>query len=89
MAELPDGDQRHLAPGSIRWSLARQMRLVAAMTADATGQVPGQYAALLAGVPVVLSRGDVAGFVPQDRQPANLAEHDLWVLRGDHELTPR
>ena len=83
---LETGDAAHLAWGSVRWSMARQMRLVASMTADATGQVPGQYAAVLSGEDVLLTRDQVASFCPPDKRPANLDRHALWVLAGDDTL---
>jgi hypothetical protein len=47
-----------------------------------------QYAALLAGADVTLTAEQVAGFVPEDKRPADLDKHDVWVLRGD-ALEPR
>jgi hypothetical protein len=82
---LETGDQKHLTWGSTRWSIARQMRLVADA---AEGPLHGQYAALLAGVDVALTREQVAGLVPPNKRPANLAEHKGWVLRGDDALVP-
>jgi hypothetical protein len=83
---LEPGDQRHLTWGSIRWSIARQMRLVAA---SGEGPAHPQYAALLAGADVTLTREQLAGFVPGDRQPADLDAHPFWVLSGDDDLLPR
>jgi hypothetical protein len=83
---LEAGDQAHLTPASVRWSVARTMRLVASMAAEVGGDTR-QYAALLAGVPVVMSRDDVRSFVPPDRRPANLDAWPLWLLRGDDRLT--
>jgi hypothetical protein len=80
---LEPGDQAHLTWGSVRWSVARQMRLAAEMAGDPSGQ----YAAVLSGIDVVLTREQVAGFVPPSRRPLELDEHDLWVLSGDDELT--
>jgi hypothetical protein len=84
-APLEHGDQAHLTWGSIRWSLCRQMRLAADMAGDPTGQ----YAALLAGSDVALTREQVMGFVPYNRWPANVDDHDVWVLSGDDTLKPR
>jgi hypothetical protein len=78
------GDQKHLTWGSIRWSVARQMRLAVEMVGDRTGQ----YAAILAGSDVLLTREQVAGLVPPNKRPANLAEHEGWVLSGDDTLKP-
>jgi hypothetical protein len=80
---LEHGDQAHLVWGSIRWSIARSMRLLA----DACGG-SRQYEALLAGADVELTREQVAGFLSPSRQPADLGEHPAWVLSGDDELTP-
>jgi hypothetical protein len=82
---LEHGDQAHLTWGSIRWSVARQMRLVA----DMAGDPSGQYAAILSGADVALTREQVASFVPESRRPANLAEHEVWILAGDDTLRPR
>ncbi len=76
------GDQRHLTWGSIRWSVARQMRLGVQMNGDPSGQ----YRALLAGADVVLTREQVAGLVPENRRPASLDRWPLWLLRGDDDL---
>jgi hypothetical protein len=83
---LEAGDQAHLTEGTLRWSIARQMRLAASVTLDATGRVPPEYVRLLAGVPVVLTREQVASFVPPDRRPPTLDRHALWVLEGDDRL---
>jgi len=85
-APLEAGDQAHLTEGTLRWSIARQMRLGASMTAEATGTVPPEYVRLLAGVPVVLTRDQVRSFVPPDRRPATLERWPLWVLEGDDRL---
>jgi len=77
------GDQRHLVWGSIRWSIAKQMRLVATM-----GGVSRQYSAILAGHDVVLTREQVTSFVPEARRPAELAEHAHWTLSGNDTLAP-
>lgn len=81
---LEPGDQAHLPWGSIRWSVARQMRLVVAAHGG-----HAQYDALLAGADVELTAEQVASFVPPSRRPANLAEHRRWMLRGADTLTPR
>jgi hypothetical protein len=52
------------------------------------GGVTSQYVALLRGDDVTLTREKVAGFVSQNKRPANLDEHDVCVLRGDDELMP-
>jgi hypothetical protein len=84
-APLEHGDQAHLTWGSIRWSIARQMRLAADMAGDATGQ----YAAILHGSDVALTREQVASFVPESSRPATLDKHPVWVLSGDDTLKPR
>jgi len=84
---LERGDQAHLTWGSIRWSVARQMRLGVELAAQAGDPAVGQYAALLAGADVVLTRKQVASFVPPTRRPTGLEAHELWLLRGDDELT--
>lgn len=76
------GDQAHLTWGTVRWSMARQMRLLV----DVVGP-SRQYAAILAGHDVELTADQVRSFVPPDRRPLALDEHDVWVLRDD-ELTP-
>ena len=85
-APLEPGDCAHLRPRTIRWSVARQMRLGAAMTAQATGAAPPEYVALLAGADVVLTRAQVRSFVPASLRPANLDAWPRWLLRGDDEL---
>jgi hypothetical protein len=80
---LEHGDARHLPWGCIRWSIARQMRLLVEMAGGSA-----QYTALLAGVDVLLTREQVAGFVPPARQPANLDDHAVWILRGSDSLEP-
>jgi hypothetical protein len=84
-APSQSGDLAHLAWGSIRWSVARAMRL---LVITHEGQPPTQYVELLAGVDVVLTCEQVAGFVPPSKRPAELEEHPVWVLSGDDELAP-
>lgn len=83
---LEDGDCAHLPWGSLRWSVARTMRMAAAMTAAATGTVPERYAALLAGDNVVLSHAEVASLVPPSRWPAALDRRPYWRLEGNDTL---
>jgi hypothetical protein len=80
---LEYGDHRHIPWGSVRWSIARQMRLLAEMAGGSA-----QYAAILAGADVALTKDQVRGFVPESRRPANLEAHAVWVLRGDDTLEP-
>lgn len=82
---LERGDAAHLTWGSLRWSVARQMRLAAAMAGDPHGQ----YAAVLSGIDVTLTREQVASFVPPGRRPDELERWQVWQLRGDDELVPR
>lgn len=81
---LEAGDQRHLTWGSVRWSLARQMRLAA----DAAGGSV-QYAAIPAGVDLELMTDQVRSFVPPDRQPPGLDAHDVWSCVARTKLSPR
>jgi hypothetical protein len=83
---LSIGDQRHLPEGSIRWSVARQMRLAADMAAQAGDPAAVQYAVVLAGGPVLLTREQVRSFVPPARRPDNLDRWPLWVLEGNDRL---
>jgi hypothetical protein len=80
---MEHGDQAHLAWGSIRWSIARQMRL-----AVDVGGTSYQYVALLNGMDVPLTADQVRGLVPPSKQPANLEAHTAWVLSGDDTLLP-
>ena len=80
---LEHGDQAHLTWGSLRWRVAGQMRLAASM-----GGASVQYVDLLAGRDVTLTREQLAAFVHEDDRPANLEEHEAWVLSGDSTLTP-
>jgi len=80
---LEDGDQAHLTAGSIRWYVAGGMRLGACVAGVTT-----QYVALLDGSDVVLTREQVAGFVPAGQHPANLNDHPQWTLSGGDVLTP-
>jgi hypothetical protein len=80
---LEYGDQAHLVWGSIRWSIARQMRLAAEV-----GGATTQYVALLSGAAVVLTREQVMGLVPEARWPANVEDHAEWTLTGNDTLAP-
>jgi hypothetical protein len=53
------------------------------------GDPTGQYAAILAGSDVALTREQVMGFTPYDTWPTNVEEHEVWVLSGDDTLRPR
>jgi hypothetical protein len=77
------GDQAHLTHGSVRWHVARRMRLGALSVGSS-----GQYAALLAGGPVTLTADQVRGFLPAALLPANLDENAAWRLTGDDSLEP-
>jgi hypothetical protein len=85
-APAQTGDLAHLTWGSTRWSIARAMRLVV-ITHE--GPPPEQYVELLSGRDVVLTREQVAGFLPLSKRPTNVQEHEVWVLSGDDQLTPR
>jgi hypothetical protein len=76
------GDGAHLTWGSARWSLVRHQRIVV----DTFGPTT-QYAALLAGADVSLTADQVRA-LPDDKRPPNVDRHEVWVLRGDDELTP-
>lgn len=88
-APLENGDCAHLTPGTVRDSVARAMRLVAAVTAEAMGAAPEQYARLLEGRDVELDRADVLAYVPSNRWPTRLDHYATWIVRGDDELLPR
>lgn len=80
---LEHGDHRHIPWGTLRWSISRRMRLLAEMAGGSA-----QYSALVSSDAVVMTREQVAGFVPESRHPANLEAHARWVLVGDDELRP-
>jgi hypothetical protein len=42
----------------------------------------------VSGRDVVLTREQVRSFVPQSRRPAELDEHDVWLLSSNEELIP-
>lgn len=84
---LEPGDLDHLTWGSIRWSIARQMRLAADMAAQAGGDT-SQYAALLGRANVVLTADQLRGFLPREKWPAALGDHPLWLLTGGDTLRP-
>jgi hypothetical protein len=83
-APLQRGDQAHLTDGTIRASLARGMRLVAAQL----GVVPDQYRALLNGADVTVTREQITGWVGPSQWPANVTAHAEWTLSGNDTLTP-
>jgi hypothetical protein len=80
---LETGDAAHLTWGSIRWSIARQMRLAADMAGGSE-----QYAWLLSGSPVPLTADQVRSFVPEDKRPFDLDSYPTWILTGTDVLKP-
>jgi hypothetical protein len=80
------GDQAHLPHGSVRWALARSMRIVV-ITHE--GPPQDQYVALLAGADTAVTSEQLCSFVQADHLPDNVAEHPVWILSGPDTLTPR
>ena len=85
---LEAGDLRDLTWGSVRWSLAKQMRVVADEGYRSLGVVDDRYAALVAGQPVTLTRGQIKSFVPESHWPNDIDAHESWTLAADDQLSP-
>ncbi len=79
------GDGAHLPWGSVRWALARGMRL-AVVTHE--GPPHPQYVALLEGRDTVVTANQLLGFVQADHLPDDLEAHARWLLVGSNELRP-
>lgn len=83
---LLEGDVTGM-PMSIRDQVLATMRLPALVGGE-IGIVSSQYADVVAGRDVVLTRDQVDGFVGPGDKPDNLDDHDTWTLRGDDALIP-
>jgi hypothetical protein len=86
------GDLRHLASGTVRWSVANGMRIVVDME-TLNGMAPrALYVGLIRGQTVVIPTDQLLAFVgPEDRTRLGLPDltaHDSWTLSGDNTLTP-